>query len=129
MRLHVIWLEDPGVLGGGCWAIAKNNGHLMLIAAEKGRNERVLKQLKSIVEHGTNGLRTTIPVGSRLTSAKRNDQREGRRPCSVGAGAVDGRRGQGAGGPERRQAVRAVAGCRMGRSLGSSLSATRVRES
>jgi len=49
-RLHVQWLPQHGCVDHGGWAVFKANGHLFMIAAEKGRNPRVLNQLQAVCQ-------------------------------------------------------------------------------
>lgn len=43
--ISVGWLEDDRCVDGGCWALFKSNGHLLLTAAQKGKHEQTFEHL------------------------------------------------------------------------------------
>ncbi len=61
-KLHVNWIKDAGCLDGGYYAICAGNGHLVLIAARKGRHTGTMRRLTKLC-----ALWNTYIEGGRMT--------------------------------------------------------------
>jgi hypothetical protein len=48
MRLHVTWMEVPGLWEGGHWGLAKANGDWFVGAFQYGKHPLTKKQLEEV---------------------------------------------------------------------------------